>query len=816
MSDTLKEFIVSYGFAIDDSSKARAEAAIAASEKRITAANSAEAEKRLDTDRQAGSARVDAAQETSKRLITEEQRAHAAIDRTRRDSDERTRKRDDAETKRVREQRATAFKEAEQHLLRFSSVATSLGAGLGAFIKAAPMGAFLADVTKTAEGLAAVATQARAIGTTPTALLRERYAMGQAGVSQGDADSALSGFADKFRQSPDLMRKYLAGLGVKTTDKDGKDLDVEGLFENTREHWKSMPLNYASSQASFLGINQNALQGIMDPNFERGLKDYDSKIQKFGLDPDKASKEAREFENAYNSLAADLEIIKTRIEEQFFGPLTIGFKAVSDWFEAHPNMAVGVGDGLVAFGALMSARAIPPIISLTARLTGLSDALSGLMRVFALAPAGLLAAVGLAVTPSGANAGEPTIDSQGNSHFPDGHVVPAKKWDGKETAKPYEPKDDRSWWERTMPKILGGKDPATANKDTVDVPVRNAIINTEKAVVALKDLVAEQAQAAEADGAGGGGGAMGAARRFFGAASAASGGSYGGGGSASRPAKGALAANQKIAYATAKAEGLSDKAARAVVADLSGEGLAVPTDLHWDGTHNSGGIASWDPQRAEAIRQKFGDVPWKLSVADQTKAFIWEYRNNPRFAPTRQALEGDDVGEMMHQLVHNDEVSANQSADINKRLGFYRGFNPNDAATASATAATNSSVKRYLTWASKGAKVSNPDGDDSLTTVDRRDPKFATASRLSPAQEALRKAMENPDVIKLPTLSRPLGDTATLRSQIDNSKTHNFNRAGDTFNIHGADQQQNFDSAQKLSANRDNADKLRYMQGSTQ
>ena len=90
----------------------------------------------------------------------------------------------------------------------------------------------------------------------------------------------------------------------------------------------------------------------------------------------------------------------------------------------------------------------------------------------------------------------------------------------------------------------------------------------------------------------------------------------------SRAAKGALAANQKEAYAAALKEGLSPTAARALVANMSGEGLAVPKDYHWDGSHMASGIVQWDPTRSAAIKNKFGAMPHQLSVADQTRAAI--------------------------------------------------------------------------------------------------------------------------------------------------------------------------------------------------
>ena len=148
-------------------------------------------------------------------------------------------------------------------------------------------------------------------------------------------------------------------------------------------------------------------------------------------------------------------------------------------------------------------------------------------------------------------------------------------------------------------------------------------------------------------------------------------------------ARGGLAANQQEAYRAARGEGLSDAAARALVANMSGESLANPRDHHWDRKHMSQGIVQWDPPRAEAIRQKFGAYPKDLSVTDQTRAAIDEIRTNPRFRRTARALEGDDPNAMLGALVENFEAPQNTRRAVMERQRFYRGFRP-DAAVADA------------------------------------------------------------------------------------------------------------------------------------
>ena len=138
---------------------------------------------------------------------------------------------------------------------------------------------------------------------------------------------------------------------------------------------------------------------------------------------------------------------------------------------------------------------------------------------------------------------------------------------------------------------------------------------------------------------------------------------------------GKLSANQQEAYDAARGEGLNEKAARALVANMSGEGL--PRDahrVHWDGKHYAHGIVQWDDDRSAKIRAHFGKMPENMSVAEQTKAAIWEINNNPRFAKTKRALAGDNAGEMIGMLVKNYESPGDISGAIAARSQLYKGF----------------------------------------------------------------------------------------------------------------------------------------------
>jgi tail lysozyme len=145
-------------------------------------------------------------------------------------------------------------------------------------------------------------------------------------------------------------------------------------------------------------------------------------------------------------------------------------------------------------------------------------------------------------------------------------------------------------------------------------------------------------------------------------------------------AKGALAKNQQEMYNAAIAEGLSPTAARALVANSSGESLKNPADVHSDPSKRNPnqmahGIASWDDERSARIMKQFGKMPQDMSVAEQTKAMIWEQKN---FYPkTWQALSGGGTAESMTgTLVSDFERPGNVAQATSQRLGYLKGFTP--------------------------------------------------------------------------------------------------------------------------------------------
>ncbi len=137
-----------------------------------------------------------------------------------------------------------------------------------------------------------------------------------------------------------------------------------------------------------------------------------------------------------------------------------------------------------------------------------------------------------------------------------------------------------------------------------------------------------------------------------------------------------LQRNQWIAYHAAVGGGLSDLAARALVANMSGESLGNPADVHFDKKHTARGIVQWDPPRSDAIKAHFGRYPNEMSVEDQTRAALWEIQSKKVYDETRNALfePGKSVEEMIEVLVRNYERPAKEAKAIADRIAFLPGL----------------------------------------------------------------------------------------------------------------------------------------------
>jgi hypothetical protein len=91
------------------------------------------------------------------------------------------------------------------------------------------------------------------------------------------------------------------------------------------------------------------------------------------------------------------------------------------------------------------------------------------------------------------------------------------------------------------------------------------------------------------------------------------------------------------------------------------------------------GIVQWDDKRSAAIKAQFGKMPQDMTVAEQTKAAIWEMKTNPAYKDTWAALQGGGSAESkIGTLVSNYERPADKAAAIAGRIRYLHGMSVGD------------------------------------------------------------------------------------------------------------------------------------------
>ena len=379
MSDNLKNLFVEIGWLADTASQSKVEAAAKATEDRITQQNARALAQRVAQENRARQEKIAGDLEAGRILSAQDRKFIEDQEKHRAAIAEVSHKREVEGSKKTSILRAESFKEAEANFLRLSGVAQAFSTGLSGALGALPFGAMVLGVQRTAAGLSDLAVQARRVGASASHIQRFIYAMSFSGVSEGNANAALEGFASKIKGNEPGFREGLSKLGVQTTDENGKPLDIEQLLESFgRDFLAKQSYTQAQKYAGDYGIGVDALNAFRDQGtFQRGARDYDDRAKTFGFDGDKASKDAREVDQAWLKVETDLKLINIKLQSEFFVPMANGFDVIAKKLEENPQAAENFGRAMEAMALAVSARALPPIANLLVKLTGLQAIIGG-------------------------------------------------------------------------------------------------------------------------------------------------------------------------------------------------------------------------------------------------------------------------------------------------------------------------------------------------------------------------------------------------------------------------------------------------------
>lgn len=171
-----------------------------------------------------------------------------------------------------------------------------------------------------------------------------------------------------------------------------------------------------------------------------------------------------------------------------------------------------------------------------------------------------------------------------------------------------------------------------------------------------------------------------------------------------------LARNQQEAYNALRAEGLSPSAAKIMVANLTGESLRNPADVHADPSRrNPGqkahGIASWDDARSARIAKQFGKSPEQMTVTEQSKALAWEMKNHYKSAWADLNNEQLPTNERLHSVIKKFEAPADPHGATVTRMDHLNNLKVTDGVQVAVGASAIHTAKTQVAGTTKPGEI---------------------------------------------------------------------------------------------------------------
>ncbi|WCS27230.1 phage tail-type lysozyme domain-containing protein [Methylobacterium sp. NMS14P] len=319
MDDVLKSLWVAIGFKADDASKAAATKSVEDYQRAVE-----RAEKAIEDARWAGAKTEEEVarltRETNLRLAKE------ALERAKKEE------RDRAETDK---KQAAALKEAKARIGDFVKVAI----GMGAAIEAAALGVH-AGVVKMAQGFDTLNFTSQRTGVTVRNIQAIGYAASQMGSTVEAGVGSLENFARTLRQSPGSY-SLLERLGIKTTDASGARRSADALFQEFGKALKDKPGYLQDAYLQDFGIDEKTGRALIQ-GLDKFTEEYNEKLRKTGLDPDKAAKDAAALQRTFGSLAASISIIGQKVASNLFSGENNAFQKFIDFLDQHGDEIAAV------------------------------------------------------------------------------------------------------------------------------------------------------------------------------------------------------------------------------------------------------------------------------------------------------------------------------------------------------------------------------------------------------------------------------------------------------------------------------------------
>lgn len=194
-----------------------------------------------------------------------------------------------------------------------------------------------AGVTKFAQSLDTLYQESRKTNATVVGIKALEKTAVSLGTTAGTATSALEGLAQKLRTSSGY-EAAINSMGVATRKANGDMLKTEQIMLNLSKHFQNVPYARAVAEGNVLGIPEDMVRVMQDPNFGVRFAEYAKTLSK--MDFQGGAKSAHEFMEILRDLQTRIEVIGAKIGVELikrFGP---DMEAAVSWLDKNLDRVV--------------------------------------------------------------------------------------------------------------------------------------------------------------------------------------------------------------------------------------------------------------------------------------------------------------------------------------------------------------------------------------------------------------------------------------------------------------------------------------------
>lgn len=325
------------------------------------------------------------------------------------------------------------------------------------------------------------------------------YAVSQLGGSYSGAMQSIEAFGARLRNNPGYD-SMVRGLGIATKDGNNRLRDTATIMTELSKKLASRPRHEAIAYLEALGIDERTFDALKSGDLVRYTEEYRKKQEQLGVDQNRLAVVGKDLTVAWRSLSLTLGTMGDKILqsvgpaltklvdkldkfvtdnapaiEKFFAKLTEWLEKVLDAFIQLVEKGEGpivdmfkkIGDSVDTLTTVLTAFAAFLVGTWLVRVLGafasVGSGFAGMLLALGMSPAAL-GALGIAGLGAGAyalNESDKDFSARKNAIENPGGRNPFAAIDERDAAR--YPKDKRNWWQRTMPKFLGGRDAPSAS-----------------------------------------------------------------------------------------------------------------------------------------------------------------------------------------------------------------------------------------------------------------------------------------------------------------------------------------------------------------